>query len=184
MTHPTISAPVFSTDPANLDIEILPPADVTDFRRGDWIALDLELITLPRVADDYYGPNLTFRTHLTENPTSWKTTYREAIGNDLEVKVTGGRMMRNYPLVIHVEKPEVTVSIKGGIGAVPIRFEGLKSSVGLRLYRIVNGEPMPFEQAVHGNDFWQTDYNPAQDTWSITYNIKLASEKPNTFLFK
>jgi len=183
-THPTISAPVFSAGPANLDIELLPPAGITDFSRGDWIALDLELITLPRVAVDYYGPNQAFRTHLTENPTSWKTTYREAIGNNLAVNVTGGRTVQNYPLVIQVEKPEVTVSIKGGIGAVPMRFEGLKSSVGLRLYQIVNGESIPFDQAVHGNDFWQTDHNPAQDTWSITYNIKLAPEKPTTFLFK
>jgi hypothetical protein len=183
-THPPISAPVFSSGPSNLDIELLPPAGITDFSRGDRIALDLELITLPRVADDYYGLDQAFRTHLTENPTSWKTTYREAIGNDLEVKVTGGRTVQNYPLVIQVEKPEVTVSIKGGIGAIPMRFEELKSCVGLRLYQIVNGEPIPFDQTVHGNDFWQTDYNPAQDTWSITYNIKLAPKKTTTFLFK
>ena len=183
-THPTISAPVFSAGPTNLDIELLPPAGITDFSRGDWIALDLELITLPRVADDYYGPNQTFRMHLMENPTSWKTVYREAIGNDLAVKVTGGRTVQNYPLVIQVEKPEVTVSIEGGIGAVPMRFKGLKSSIGMRLYQIVNGKPIPFDQAVHGNDFWQTDCNHAQNTWSITYNIKLAPEKPTTFLFK
>ena len=174
----------FPASHRDLDIELLPPAGVTDFIRGDRIALDLELITLPRVADDYYGPDQAFRTHLTENPTSWKTTYREAIGNDLAVKITGGRTVQNYPLVIHVEKPEVTVSIKGGIGAVPMRFEGLNSSVALRLYRIVNGEPILFDKAVHGNDFWQTDYNPDQNTWSITYNIKLAPEKPTTFLFK
>ncbi|MEE8321937.1 MAG: hypothetical protein V3R68_08865, partial [Gammaproteobacteria bacterium] len=69
--------------------------------------------------------------------------------------------------------PEVTVSIKHGIGAVPMRFEGLKSSVGLRLYRIVNGEPIPFDQAVHGNDFWQTDYDALAGTYTVTYNVPL-----------
>jgi len=187
-THPTISAPIFSTGPANLDIELLPPAGVTDFTRGDRITLNLELVTLPRVADDYYGPNEAFRTHLTENPTSWKTTYREAIGNDLAVKVTGGRTMQNYPLVIQVEKPEVTVSVEGGIGAVPVRFEGLRSSVGFRLYRMVNGDPVSFDQAVHGNDFWQTGYDAVSETWNVTYNIKFVSSvtpgKPATFLLE
>jgi hypothetical protein len=183
-TNPIISAPVYKANPTNLDIELLPPVGVNQFSRGDHIELDLELITLPRVANDYYGPNEFFRKHLRDYPNSWKTTYREAIGNYLSVKVTGGRNVQSYPLVIHVEKPIVTVTIQGGVGAVPIRFEGLKSSVGSRLYRIVNSEPIPFDQAVHGNDFWQTDYNPNQNTWSITYNIKLAPEKPTTFLLK
>jgi len=183
-TYPTISTPVFSSDPVNLDIEVLPPTGITDFSSGDRIALDLELITLPRVADDYYGPNQTFRKHLTENPTSWKTTYREAKGNDLEVHVFGGKAFSTYPLVIQVEQPEVTLTIQGGIGAVPIRFKGLASNMGVRLYQIVNGERIPFDQAVHGNDFWQTDYNPDKNTWSITYNIKLTPEKPTTFLLK
>jgi hypothetical protein len=186
--NPTISAPVFTTNPTNLDIELLPPRGVNNFSKGDRVELDLELITLPRVADDYYGPNETFRKHLTENPRSWKTTYREAKGNDLEVRVLGGRRLQNYPLVIQVEKPEVKVTLQGGIGAVPVRFAGLKSTVGYRLYQVVNGERTQFDQSVHGNDFWQTDYDAGSGTWSITYNLNLDSaikpEKPVTFLLK
>ena len=68
---------------------------ITNFNKGDRIELDLELITLPRTADDYYGPNEVFRKHLAEHPSSWKTTYREAKGNDLSVVVTGGRALQN-----------------------------------------------------------------------------------------
>jgi len=183
-THPTFSALVFSANPTNLDIELHPPKGVTHFKKGDHIELDLELITLPRVVDDYYGPNQIFRKHLMDNPRSWKTTYREAKGNDLEVMVTGGRLLQNYPLVIHVEKPEVTVTVIGGIGAVPIRFEGLESTAGYRLYQVVNGERNQIDQSIHGNDFWQTDYDPAKRTWSITYNINLALQNPIKFLFE
>jgi len=172
-SNPTISAPVFTANPTNLEIELLPPADVSTFSKGDSIELDLELITLPRVADDYYGPNEAFRRHLTENPRSWKTTYREAKGNDLKVEVSGGRKLENYPLVIQVEKPDVTVTVKGGVGAVPIRFEGLKSSQGYRLYQVVNGKRAKFDQSVHGNDFWQTDYDATTNSYRMSFNLPL-----------
>ena len=182
-TNPTISVPVYKANPTNLDIELLPPVGVSQFSKGDRIELDLELITLPREADDYYGPNEAFRKHLTENPTSWKTTYREAIGNDLKVNVSGGKMLQNYPVVVQVEKPEVTVTIKGGIGAVPISFKGLKSNNGYCLYQVVNGKQKPFDQSVHGNDFWQTDYDPAANSYTITYNLPLDELDESTWFF-
>ncbi|MDH4203483.1 MAG: hypothetical protein OEV87_11410 [Phycisphaerae bacterium] len=172
-THPTISAPVFQSQPNNLDIELLPPTGITDFKKGDTIQLDLELITLHRTADDYYGPNEVYRKHLKENPNSWKTTYREAKGNNLNVVVTGGKVLNNYPVAIQADSSEVTVMIKGGVGAVPIRFEGLKSSDGYNLYQVVNGKRFKFDQSVHGNDFWQTDYDALTDSYEITYNISL-----------
>jgi len=182
-THPTISTPIFSTGPANLDIELLPPAGVTDFSRGDRIDLGLELITLPRVAEDYYGPNEAFRKHLRDNPRSWKTTYREATGNDLAVKVIGGKVLHTYPLVIRVEKPAVTVTIKGGIGAVPVRFAGLTSSIGYRLYQAVNGMRVPFDQSVHCNDFWQTDYDERTNSYGMTFNLPLDGLRESKWIF-
>jgi hypothetical protein len=148
-TNPILSAPVYKANPTNLDIELLSP--VSRFGRGDHIELDLELITLPRNAEDYYGPNGAFRKHLTENPSSWKTTYREAKENDLNVHVSGGKALSTYPVVTQVEKPEVAVKISGGVGAVPIRFTGLTSSTGVRLYRIVKitGKPITIRQRNH-----------------------------------
>lgn len=176
-TNPTISAPVHRANPINLDIELLPPAGIRQFREGDRIELDLELITLPREADDYYGPNETFRKHLTENPNSWKTTYRKAKGNKLAVTISGGKELQNYPLVIKAKQPEVTVGIKGGIGAVPIRFEGLATNQGYHLYRVVDGKRIRFDQSVHGHDFWQTDFNAASATYNMTLNLPL--DEPN-----
>ena len=172
-THPTISAPVFTGNPTNLDIDLLPPQGVTHFNKGDRLELDLELITLPRTADDYYGPNEAFRKHLAEHPNSWRTTYREAKGNDLNLVVTGGRALRNYPIAIHVDKPEVTVTIRGGIGVVPIRFEGFESSKGYRLYRAANGTRIKLDQSVHGHDFWQTDYDATTNSYTMTFNLPL-----------
>ena len=51
--NPTISTPVHATNPPNLDLELLPPAGIRSFRKGDRIELDLELITLPRNRSPY-----------------------------------------------------------------------------------------------------------------------------------
>ncbi|TWU38866.1 hypothetical protein Q31b_39440 [Novipirellula aureliae] len=172
-TQPSLRAPVQSVNPANLDIELLPPDGIRKFSKGDRIELDLELITLPRVADDYYGPNESFRKHLTDNQNSWKTTYREAKSNELTVTVSGGTLLGNYPVVIQAQQPEVTVGIEGGVGAVPVRFEGLKSQLGNQLYQVVDGKRIRFDQSIHGHDFWQTDYNAATDSYKVTFNLPL-----------
>ena len=172
-TNPTICAPVFNANPNNIDIELRPPDGISQFKKGDSIQLDLELITLHRTADDYYGPNEAYRKHLVDNPNSWKTTHREAKGNDLKVSASGGKVLNKYPVAIQADSAEVTVMIKGGVGAVPIRFEGLKSSDGYRLYQVVKGKRVNFDPSVHGNDFWQTDYDALAGTYTVTYNVPL-----------
>lgn len=170
---PTISAPLYSAAPANLDLEIGPPEGIKKFRAGDSMVLEVELVTLPRMADDYYGPNAAFREHLIENPVSWKTTHREARGNALEVQVTGGKLLHSYPVIVQVTAPEVRVNIFGGVGAVPLRFEGLKGNGDYSLYQVVEGKERKFDQSVHGNDYWQSEYDAATDTYKLTFNLLL-----------
>lgn len=182
--HPVLKSPVYRANPTNLDIEILPPSGIRQFKKGDQIDLDLELITLPRIADDYYGPNESFHRHLTENPNSWQTTHREAKKNKLTVKVTGGKEIQNYPLVIKTDKPKVIFSIQGGAGAVPVQFQNLASRNGYQLHQIIDGKQTPFNQSVHGNDFWQTDYDPVTRTYTMTYNLPLDGLSSSNWVFK
>ena len=175
-SNPTVSFPAYHSAGAglsNLDGLLTAPAGVTAFNAGDSLELEVEWITLPRVADDYYGPNETFRTHVADNPSSWKTTYREAIGNDLKVAVEGGTVLHNYPIIIQAEQSDVRVSIDGGVGYVPIRFEGLKRATGTMLYQIVDGVETALDQSVHGNDFWQTDYDAKAGSYKLTFNLPL-----------
>jgi hypothetical protein len=39
----------------------------------------------------------------------------------------------------------------------------------------VNG--VPLNQAIHGSDFWQTDYDTETRTWSRTYNLPPSDQK-------
>ena len=29
----------------------------------------------------------------------------------------------------------------------------------------------PVDQAIHGRDFWQADFDPTSRTWSLSYNV-------------
>lgn len=73
--------------------------------------------------------------------------------------------------------------IKGGVGAVPVSFEGLKSNTGFTLYRLINGKRIKFDESVHGNDFWQTDYDPGIDSYTMTFNLSLDGLKESKWLF-
>lgn len=185
-SKPVVEFPVYKSNEsgANIDFLLRAPEGVKEFEPGDVVELEVEWITLPNVADDYYGSNDTFRRHVAENPGSWKTTYREALGNDLKVKVDGGKLQQSYPIIIQAEKDEVAVEIKGGVGFVPVRFEGLKSADGYELYQIVDGKEVKLDQSVHGNDFWQTDYDVKTNSFKMTFNLPLDGIDQSKWLLK
>lgn len=184
---PTVKFPVYHLSPegdAGLDFLLTAPEGVDGFKPGDRIQAEVEWITLPRLAEDYYGPNEAFRAHLAAKPSSWETTYREAKGNHLQVTVHGGTVIKNYPVIVRSEAPETKLHIKGGVGAVPVRFEGLGSAYGYKLYQIVDGKEIELNQAVHGNDFWQTDYDVATNSYMRTYNIQLDGMPESHWILK
>ncbi|MFM8984337.1 MAG: LamG domain-containing protein [Spartobacteria bacterium] len=80
--------------------------------------------------------------------------------------------------------PEITLAIQGGVGFAPVRFEGLKSIEGYKLYEKTGDKLVPLDQSVHGNDFWQTDFNPADQTYSLTYNLPLDGKPSSTWVLK
>lgn len=187
VSKPSLSLSVHNVQgPGKMDIDclIVPPKDVAEFQPGDRVKMDLEWITVPRNAEEYYGPNEALRQHLTESPRSWKTIHREAAGNNLALKATGGKVTHRYPIIVQAEKPTITVNIQGGVGFVPIRFDGLPSARGYRLYEVVDNKPVPLDQSTHGNDFWQTDYDPASKTYSLTYNLPLDGKTTSRWILK
>lgn len=184
---PTISMPVHRVQAdGRLDLNLLlvPPPGVGGFKPGDQLAMDLEWVTLPRTADDYYGPNEAFRKHLADNPRSWKTVYREAAGNDLKVKVTGGTVLKRYPIIVQAEADNMTVEIEGGVGFAPIRFEGLRSATEYTLQQRVGDKLISLDQSVHGNDFWQTDYDPRTSTYKMSFNLPLDGKEASTWVLE
>lgn len=160
------------TDSSTLDI--VPPPGVTRLEPGDFIEATLEHIVMPKFAKHYYGPSSALRAALTKDENTGRMIHREAIGNDFAVTMKTGTLERLHPDIrVRTEKDAATFDLTGGIHLVPVTFTGLTSPRNSTL--TVNG--VPLNQAIHGSDFWQTDYDPVTRTWSRTYNIPPSGQK-------
>ena len=196
VTRPSISLAVHSTKPdgkSDLDLLLTPPAGVENYQPGDKVEMDLEWITVPHTAEEYYGPNEALRKHLAEFPRSWKTVHREAAGNNLAVSATGATVTNRYPVILKVDSPDssradsprrVVLDIAGGVAQVPVRFEGLKTPLGFKLHEEVDGKPVEFTQAVHGNDYWQADFDPVSKTYRLSFNLPTDGNPKTRWIFE
>lgn len=157
--------------------ELAPPPGLSELRPGDFVEADLELVVFPAIPAAYYGPNPAFRAALAADADTWRLVWREAAGNALQPQPRQGRIFKDYPLVLAVDELQAAEAVvSGGLGYVPVSFTGLKQPRGYRLF--LDGKLV--DQAVHGNDFWQIDADPATQTWRRTYNLPWLSPGPHT----
>ena len=146
-----------------------------ELQPGDFVEAEVVHVVMPQFASDYYGPNTNLRAALQKNENTWRMIHREAVGNNLHIKVNRGRILRRYPILIEIDETQsVNLTITGGVGYVPITFDGLDSYDRWELIRLdESGNEELVDQSIHGNDFWQTNYDPATGKWSRTYNVSL-----------
>ena len=154
------------TDTTTLDL--VPPPGVTRLEAGDFVEATIEHLVLPQSAGDYYGPNEELRVALTAHGNTWEMAAREAVENSRKVEVTEGELDHLYPDIrVKSTGDRAAFNLVGGLGYVPVTITGLSAHDGFALE--IDGEAV--DQSVHGNDFWQTDFDPGTGTWSRTYNI-------------
>jgi hypothetical protein len=163
-------------DPSGL-INILPPEGCFSFKEGDYIEAEIDLFILPLKATDYYGSNQNFKSALSTKANTWQMTYREAIGNDTKVETTTGTLIDEHPIHIKATKNKARFSISGGLGYVPVTISNLSTYRHPKLFQKIKGRWVKVDQQVHGNDFWQTEFNASDGTWDITYNVNLDTKK-------
>ena len=181
---PAPVAAVYGTDNGvpSASVELVPPPGLTELKPGDFVEGQVDFVVIPMSADDYYGPNEPLRAALRTGGDTWKMALREAVGNHLNVQATRGQVVRRVaPVEVAVdERGGAAVAIRGGLGYVPLTFTGLKSYRGVELWRD-DGDGRGarlVDQSVHGRDFWQSRFDPASHTWSLTYNLPL--DAPDT----
>jgi hypothetical protein len=150
-------------------IEIAPPPGLDRLLPGDFVDAEFEWVVFPADPAACYAPNAPFREALARQADTWRLVQREAAGNRLQVEVERGKVLHNYPLAIAVDGQQAACTLSGGLGYLPVTFHGLAGHRGYELR--LDGRP--FSQAVHGNDFWQTDYDPATGNWQMTFNVPL-----------
>jgi hypothetical protein len=158
-------------------LELTPPPGLKELQPGDFVEADLELVVLPATAAAYYGPDKVFREALAHDADTWRLVQREAAGNALKPQARRGSVVKAYPLRIAVDDHQTAeVRLRGGLGYIPVTFTGLGSPDGYALYV----DDQRLKQSVHGNDFWQTDYNPATQKWQQTFNLSLSTNQLHT----
>ncbi|MGI9239913.1 MAG: hypothetical protein ACR2RV_03880 [Verrucomicrobiales bacterium] len=151
-------------------IDLLPPPGITRLEPGDFIEATIEHIVMPQFAKQYYGSNQGLRERLAEDENTWEMIHREAVENDRRVEVSQGALEHRYPDIrVRADAGHATLSLTGGLGYVPLTFTGLASNRGCTL--IVDGKPL--DQSIHGNDFWQTDFDAEKREWSRSYNVPI-----------
>jgi hypothetical protein len=161
-------------------MDIVPPPEVRKLQPGDFVEATFEHLAVPQFEGDYYGPNTALRAALATDGNTWRMIYREAVGNDRHVEMKTGELAAIHPAItIRAKENAAEFTLTGGLGYVPVTFSGLTSPGGPVL--TVDGRPV--NQGIHGNDFWQTDFDAATRTWSHTYNIPATDAKPHSIRF-
>lgn len=153
-------------------VELAPPLGLKELLPGDFVDADLEFVVFPADAAAYYGPDKDFGAALARDADTWRMVQREAAGNALHCEASRGTVLKSYPLRIAVDDGQnAEVTVHGGLGYVPVTFTGLTEPAGYTLF--IDGQRV--NQAVHGNDFWQTDFDSTTQRWQQTFNLVLAS---------
>lgn len=156
------------------------PTGSHSLTEGDFIEAEIELFVTPSKASDYYGPNKNYQQALSAYASQWKLGYREAIGNHIQVTAITGAVKSNYPIVLTTDADQAHFRIKGGIGYVPVTLKGLSAYRVPKLYVKEGSRWTRIDQSLHGNDYWQTDFNISSGTWEVTYNINTDSPGDKT----
>ncbi len=161
--------------------EISPPPELKILKKGDYVDMQIEVNLLPKIATSYLGTNKALTEALPETADTWKAVYRQAKGNDLKLKVTEGRLQRNYPVEITAGNTGAAeVEVTGGLAYVPFTFTGVVSQKTPVLYELLaDGTRRPVDQSDHGNDFWQAERDPSTGLCRITYNLNLDTPEDN-----
>ncbi len=158
-------------------VELAPPPGLDELRTGDFVEADLELVVYPTDATAYYGPDKLFQAALSHEADSWRLVHREAEANALKIEARRGALARPYPMRIAVDAQQrAEVTLNGGLGYVPVTFTGLSQPRGYRLFL----DDQRVDQSVHGNDFWQTDYDAAKEQWRMTFNVRWSASSLTT----
>jgi len=162
-------------------IELAPPPGIKELLPGDFVEADLELAVFPADPAAYYGPDTDFKQVLAREADTWQLVQREAAGNALKIEVGRGSVLNAYPLLVSVDESQTAeVTVQGGVGCVPMTFTGLTSPDGYALF--VDGSRI--NQTVHGNDYWQTDYDASTQRWRQTFNVALPANQPAAVRFE
>lgn len=140
---------------------------------GSTVQATIEYLVMPADKSRYYGESDYLTALPAQSYQSTDMALALAAGNQIDVETTVGQLERTYPVEIQSEAGILAAefTITGGLGYLPVTIKGLSRHDGWRLEQLVNGAWEGVDQAVHGNDYWQTRYDGAVGSYELTFNV-------------
>ena len=159
---------------ASFYVELGPKGNVSKLKAGDYLNATVEFMVIPRFHNDYFGTNDQLKSSLIIDQNTYKPALFQAIGNNIIPTVTKGTLVSTHPTVVQADSDGAIVSLQNGVGYVPITFTGLTTYKGWALEENDGTgvwTSIAESQEVHGNDYYQTEYDPVTNTYSLTFNV-------------
>ncbi len=189
--YPTLSFYITNNGCTNLSAELSLPKEIADggvVNRGSVVDGAVEYIIFPENKNDYYGTSQYIKSMDASLFANEGLMYRYAMDARITESVNVGKLVGTYPTKVQTVKGKNTVAevtIKGGIGYVPVIFTELDSYSGYRLFEVdANGKEKMVDQSVKGNDYWQVYRNPDTELYDIAFNVFQTDGKAHTYRLK
>ena len=140
---------------------------------GSVITATVEYLVPPSDKSAYYGEADYLMALPAESYQSPDMALALASGNQLEVSVSEGDLLRTYPVELQATAATTAVAftLTGGLGYTPITVHGLARPDGWRLERLDDGDWERVDQGVEGNDYWQAYDDPASESFDLVFNL-------------
>ena len=156
--------------------EISLPPDCKQLVPGDFVEFQVEMVIMPVRAEEYYGPNEAFRAALAAHPDSWEPFHREAAQGQAIAMPISGELVNPSPIAIRsTDGNTVAVDLYDGAGFAPITFQGLKAHAPFELKITTPNGTQTLRSTDAQAPFWQTDFDPKTNTWSLTFTLDLTT---------
>ena len=139
---------------------------------GSTIEMLVEYDIIPGDAETYYGQS----SYLVQSKELFGTAtaaYQQVVGGAVTATAAVGEVTSRYPVRVNCADGETAaeITLTGGLGYVPLVFDGLPSYKGYKLQVKEGGSWKDVDQSVLGNDWWQAYRNPATGKYQLAFNV-------------
>lgn len=172
-------------------VELSPPDEVGNtILKGSTVEGTVEFLNIPVSKSDYYGPSEIINGMPAEDFNTSKPAYAYAVGAKYTVTAQIGKVEKNTPVYISCTEEQgrgatiAEITVKGGMGYVPLTFTNVKHYSGYSLEKFVDGQWQKVDQSVTGNDYWQAWYDADNCTYELTYNVPHSGESEAEYRYR
>jgi len=175
-TSPAFNIKQLKTSPSKqISFEITTPAEAGDIiKKGSVMEMQIEYICLPASEEAYYGES-EYLNQTKNLFNTYEAALQQVKYGIVSAAAIVGELEGSFPVTVKVDNENeilAHLSLTGGLGYTPVVFKGVKGYSGYSLEKKVGDAWEKVDQSIHGNDFWQTNFDYASGGYTFVYNVK------------